>query len=315
MTSGILNSILEAVGGTPLVRLHSIPTADCAQILVKVEGLNVGGSIKTRTALNMLQKAREDGLLRDGSVVIEPTSGNQGIGLALVCSQLHYRCIIVMPDSVSEERTKLMRLYGAEIRLVHDDGNIGECMERCLKLAYELRDTIPGGYVPQQFENPNNPAVHFEKTGREILEQLGDCQVDAFCAGFGTGGTLSGIGRVLRTRFPKLQVIAAEPENAAVLAGGAIGSHLQQGIGDGFVPANLDQTLLNGTRIITDDEALAMARALALKEGLPAGISSGTNVACAMRLARELGPGHTVLTVLPDSYDRYYSTPLFQFGN
>ncbi len=313
MKNGILNSILEAVGGTPLVRLHSIPDAACAEILVKVEGLNVGGSIKTRTALNMLERAKESGQIGDGAVIIEPTSGNQGIGLALVCSQMGYCCIIVMPDSVSEERTKLMRLYGAEIRLVHDEGNIGECMERCLKLAYELRDTIPGGYVPQQFENPNNPAVHFERTGREILEQLGDRGVDAFCAGFGTGGTISGIGRVLRTRFPHVQIVAAEPENAAVLAGGAIGSHLQQGIGDGFIPANLDQSLLSGTRIITDDEALAMARALALKEGLPAGISSGTNTACALRLARELGPGHTVLTVLPDSYDRYYSTPLFQF--
>ena len=311
MISKVLDNILEAVGGTPLVRLHSIPEADCAEILVKVEGLNVGGSIKTRTALNMLRKAQEDGLLKPGAVVIEPTSGNQGIGLALVCSQLGYRCLIVMPDSVSEERTKIMRLYGAEIRLVHDEGNIGECMERCLKLAYTLRDEIPGGFVPQQFENPNNPAVHYEQTGREILEQIGDRIIDAFCAGFGTGGTISGIGRALKTRFPDVQIIAAEPENAAVLAGGAIGSHLQQGIGDGFVPKNLDQSLLSGTRIVTDKDALKMARALACQEGLPAGISSGTNVACALSLAKELGPGHTVLTVLPDSYDRYYSTPLF----
>ena len=312
MKTGIFNSILEAVGNTPLVRLHSIPPADCAEILVKVEGLNVGGSIKTRTALNMLERAREEGIIGPDAVIIEPTSGNQGIGLALVCSQMHYRCIIVMPDSVSEERTKLMRLYGAEIRLVHDEGNIGECMERCLKLALELQRTIPGGFVPQQFENPHNPAVHFERTGQEILEQLGTQKVDAFCAGFGTGGTLSGIGKALRTRFPDIKIVAAEPENAAILAGGAIGSHLQQGIGDGFIPVNLDQSLINGIRIITDDDALSMARALALKEGLPAGISSGTNVACAMMLARELGTGHTVLTVLPDSYDRYYSTPLFQ---
>lgn len=309
--SGIYHSILDAVGNTPLVQIHSLTDNRMATILVKVEGLNVGGSIKTRTALNMIETAERDGLLKPGSVVIEPTSGNQGIGLALVCSQKGYRCIIVLPDSVSEERSKLMRLYGAEIRKVKDNGNIGECMERCMAEAFALRDSIPGGYVPQQFENPSNPAVHYEKTGREILEQLGDMKVDAFCAGFGTGGTLSGIGGVLRTRFPEMAIYAAEPENAAILAGGAIGSHLQQGIGDGFIPKNLDRSLLSGQMIITDDEALRTARELALKEGLPAGISSGTNVSCALKLARLLGPGKVVLTVLPDSYDRYFSTPLF----
>ncbi len=310
---GVIHSILEAVGNTPLVELQRMTGPQDAKILVKVEGLNVGGSIKTRTALNMIEAAERDGLIGKGSVIIEPTSGNQGIGLALVCNQKGYRCIIVMPDSVSQERTKLMRLYGAEIRLVKDNNNIGECIDRCMKLAYELRDTIPGGYVPQQFENPNNPDVHEHKTGVEILEQIGNRTIDAFCAGFGTGGTLTGIGHVLRTRFPNVKIIAAEPENAAILAGGAIGSHLQQGIGDGLIPANLDQAILTGTMIVTDDEALTTARNLALQEALPAGISSGTNVACALRLARELGPGKTVLTVLPDSYDRYFSTPLFDF--
>lgn len=309
--TGVIDSILQAVGNTPLVRLHRIPGAGCADILVKVEGLNVGGSIKTRTALNMIEAAEQSGQIHEGSVIVEPTSGNQGIGLALVCSQKGYRCIIVMPDSVSEERTKLMKLYGAEIELIKDNNNIGECMDRCVARAFELAKSLPGGFVPQQFENPNNPAVHFEHTGQEILEQLGDIKADAFCAGFGTGGTLTGIGRSLRTRFPEMWIVAAEPENAAILAGGAIGSHLQQGIGDGIIPKNLDQSLLTKTMIITDDEALQMARKLALLEGLPAGISSGTNTACALRLARELGPGHTVVTVLPDSYDRYYSTPLF----
>ena len=310
---GVIHSILEAVGGTPLVELQRMTGPQDARVLVKVEGLNVGGSIKTRTALNMIEAAERDGLIHKGSVIIEPTSGNQGIGLALVCNQKGYRCIIVMPDSVSEERTKLMRLYGAEIRLVKDNNNIGECIDRCMKLAFELRDTIPGGYVPQQFENPNNPAVHENRTGMEILEQIGDGRIDAFCAGFGTGGTLTGIGRVLRTRFPNVRIVAAEPENAAILAGGAIGSHWQQGIGDGLIPGNLDQGILTGTMIVTDEEALTTARNLALQEALPAGISSGTNVACALRLARELGPGKTVLTVLPDSYDRYFSTPLFDF--
>ncbi len=304
---------MEVVGETPLVQLHSMTGADDANILVKVEGLNVGGSIKTRTALNMIEAAERDGLVKPGSVIIEPTSGNQGIGLALVCCQKGYRCIIVMPDSVSEERTKLMKLYGAEIKLVKDNNDIGECMDRCMRLAYELRDSIPGGYVPQQFDNPNNPAVHSMRTATEILEQIGDREIHAFCAGFGTGGTISGIGRVLRGRFPNIKIIAAEPENAAVLAGGAIGSHLQQGIGDGFIPNNLDQSILDGNLIVTDDEALRTARALARLEGLPAGISSGTNVACALRLAKQLGPGKNVVTVLPDSYDRYFSTPLFDF--
>ena len=309
--SGILKSILEAVGNTPLVELQRMVPAGSARVLVKVEGLNVGGSIKTRTALNMIEAAERDGSLKPGAVVIEPTSGNQGIGLALVCNQKGYRCIIVMPDSCSEERRKLMALYGAEIVLVEDRGNIGECMERCMEKAFALRDSIPGGFVPQQFENPNNPAVHREKTAQEILRQLGDVEIDAFCAGFGTGGTLSGIGQALRVRFPKMRIIAAEPEHAAILRGGAIGSHLQQGIGDGFIPKNLNTELLNGTAVITDEEAMETARNLALLEALPAGISSGTNVACALRLAKELGAGHTVLTVLPDSYDRYYSTPLF----
>lgn len=313
--SGVLNSVLEAVGNTPLVRLRRMTEAGDAGIIVKVEGLNVGGSIKTRVALNMIETAERDGLLKPGAVIIEPTSGNQGIGLALVCGQKGYKCIIVMPDSVSEERTKLMRLYGAQIVLIKDNHNIGECMDRCLAEAFQLRDSVPGGYVPQQFENPSNPAVHTEKTGREILEQLGDIKVDAFCAGFGTGGTLSGIGRVLRSKFPNIKIIAAEPENAAILAGGAIGSHLQQGIGDGFIPKNLDKSILSGSMVVTDGEALRTARDLARLEGLPAGISSGTNVACAKRLAHEQGAGHTILTVLPDSYDRYFSTPLFDFSD
>lgn len=309
--AGIVRSILESIGHTPLVELQRLTGSEDARVLVKVEGLNVGGSIKTRTALNMIEVAEAQGLIGPGSVIIEPTSGNQGIGLALVCGQKRYRCIIVMPDSVSVERLSLMKLYGAEIVIIPDHNNIGECIERCMARALELRDSIPGGYVPQQFENPSNPAVHRDKTAVEILEQLGEVQVDAFCSGFGTGGTLSGIGGTLRGRFPAMQIVVVEPENAAILAGGAIGSHLQMGIGDGIIPANLDTGLINEKMIVSDDEALDIARRLALQEGLPAGISSGSNVAGALRLARRLGAGKTVLTVLPDSYDRYYSTPLF----
>jgi cysteine synthase A len=309
--AGILRSILEAVGHTPLVELHRMTGPNDARVLVKVEGLNVGGSIKTRTALNMIEAAEAQGLIGAGSVIIEPTSGNQGIGLALVCCQKGYRCIIIMPDSVSVERLSLMKLYGAEIEIIADHDNIGECMERCMARALELRDSIPGAYVPQQFVNPSNPAVHRDKTAVEILEQLGDTQLDAFCSGFGTGGTLSGIGGTLRERFPALRVVVVEPANAAILAGGAIGSHLQMGIGDGIIPANLDTGLIDEMMIVSDDEALGVARQLALQEALPAGISSGSNVAGALRMAKRLGTGKTVLTVLPDSYDRYFSTPLF----
>ena len=307
----ICKTILEAVGNTPLVELQNLTSADDARILVKVEAVNVGGSIKTRTALNMIEAAEREGLINKDSVIIEPTSGNQGIGLALVCAVKKYRCIIVMPDSVSQERRHILGLYGAELVLVPDHDNIGECIDNCLKKAVELRDSIPGGFIPQQFSNPHNPEVHRCKTAQEILEQLGDETVDAFCAGFGTGGTLTGIGSILKEKFPKLIVVAAEPENAAILAGGAIGSHLQQGIGDGLIPDNLDVKLIDETLIVTDDEALKTSRELALHEGLGVGISSGTNVACALHLAKRLGKGKTVLTVLPDSYDRYYSTPLF----
>ncbi|MBP5638406.1 MAG: cysteine synthase A [Victivallales bacterium] len=308
----ICKNILQAVGHTPLVELQNMTAPEDARILVKVESVNVGGSIKTRTALNMIEAAERDGLIAAGSVIIEPTSGNQGIGLALVCAVKKYRCIIVMPDSVSPERRNLLKLYGAEVVLVPDHNNIGECIQNCLLKAEELQHSIPDSFIPQQFENPNNPAVHREKTGMEILEQLDGEPVHAFCAGFGTGGTLSGIGEVLRKKYPDIMLVAAEPENAAVLAGGAIGSHWQQGIGDGFIPQNLNTDIITENLIITDDEAMDTSRELALKEGLGVGISSGTNVACAIRLAKRLGKGKTVLTVLPDSYDRYYSTPLFQ---
>lgn len=309
--SSISKTILDAVGNTPLVELQHLPGADDARILVKVESVNVGGSIKTRTALNMIEAAEREGLLVPSSVVIEPTSGNQGIGLALVCAVKKYKCIIVMPDSVSPERRHILNLYGAEVVLVPDHDNIGECIDNCLKLAEEIKANTPNGFIPQQFSNPHNPEVHRRKTAIEILEQLGDETADAFCAGFGTGGTLTGIGSILKGKFPQLKVVAAEPENAAILAGGAIGSHLQQGIGDGLIPDNLDVDLIDENLIITDEEALQTSRDLALHEGLGVGISSGTNVACALRLAKRYGKGKTIITVLPDSYDRYYSTPLF----
>ena len=306
----ICSNILDALGHTPLVRLNRMATPDMAEVLVKYEGLNVGGSIKTRTAANMIADAERRGLLKPDSVIVEPTSGNQGIGLALVGAVKGYRVVIVMPDSVSEERVKLMRHYGAEVILVHDDGNIGEAMEGCVRKAEEMQAADPKVYVPQQFTNPANPAAHKHHTALEIMEQAAK-RIDGFCSGVGTGGTLSGIGEVLKAQNPDIRIWAVEPQNSAILAGGTVGTHLQMGIGDGLIPANLNTKIYERIYIVTDDEAIRTAKDLARREGLLAGISSGTNVAAALKLAQELGPGKTVVTVLPDTAERYFSTPLF----
>lgn len=306
----ICENILEAIGHTPLVRLRRMVTPDMAEVLVKFEALNVGGSIKTRTAWNMILAAEARGDIGPGTVIVEPTSGNQGIGLALVGAVRGYKVIIVMPDSVSEERRKLMRHYGAEVRLVHDAGNIGDAIAECVRIAEEMRSADPRVYVPQQFENPANPEVHRHHTALEIMEQAAR-QIHGFCSGIGTGGTLTGIGETLKAQNPDIEIWAVEPENAAILAGGTVGTHLQMGIGDGLIPDNLNQRIYSRIEIISDGLALETARDLARREGLLAGISSGTNVAAALRLAKKLGSGKTVVTVLPDTAERYFSTPLF----
>ena len=307
----IYNNILEAMGHTPMVRLNKLPGPDSADILVKVEALNVGGSIKSRTALNMIEEAEKAGLLSPDSVIVEPTSGNQGIGLALVGAIKGYRTVIVMPDSVSLERRKLVHHYGAEVRLVHDDGDIGKCIEECLNTALRMREADPKVFIPQQFSNPDNKYAHIRYTAREILEQV-DGPIHGFCSGIGTGGTISGIGEVLKEQNPDMEIWAVEPENAAILAGGAIGTHIQMGIGDGIIPEILNQNIYSDICVITDDEALETAKRLTREEGLMVGISSGTNVAAALKLARKLGKGKTVVTVLPDTAERYFSTPLFE---
>lgn len=306
----ICETILEALGHTPLVRLRRMVTPDMADVLVKYEGLNVGGSIKTRTAANMIEDAEMRGLLKPDSVIVEPTSGNQGIGLALVGAVKGYRVIIIMPDSVSEERRKLIEHYGAEVRLVHDAGNIGKAIDECVKMAEAMRTADPHVFVPQQFSNPSNPAAHRNYTALEIIEQAAR-PIDGFCSGVGTGGTLSGIGEVLKAQNPAIEIWAVEPQNAAILAGGMVGTHLQMGIGDGIIPSNLNTSIFSHICIVTDEEALETSRDLARKEGLMVGISSGTNVFAALRLAKRLGPGKTVVTVLPDTAERYFSTPLF----
>ncbi len=307
----IYNNILEAMGNTPLIRLERMAEEGSAQILVKFEGLNVGGSIKTRTAYNMIRDAEEKGLIHEDTIIVEPTSGNQGIGLALVGAVRGYKTRIIMPDSVSEERRKLMKHYGAEVILIHDAGNIGACIEECLNTALKMAEEDPRVFVPQQFENPANPAVHRSRTAVEILEQA-DCPIDGFCSGIGTGGTITGIGEVLREKNPQMEIWAVEPEHAAILSGGSIGTHLQMGIGDGLIPAILNTEIYDDICIVTDGEAIQTSRDLAAKEGIMCGISSGTNVAAALKLARKLGEGKTVVTVLPDTAERYFSTPLFE---
>ena len=306
----ICNTILDAMGNTPIIKLQRMVDANSADILVKFEGLNVGGSIKTRTAYNMILDAERRGLINEDTVIIEPTSGNQGIGLALVGAVRGYKVKIIMPDSVSEERRKLVTHYGAEVILVHDDGNIGLCIEECLRLALELRDKTPNSFVPQQFENLANPEIQRICTGREILEQVGG-PIHGFCSGIGTGGTITGIGETLKAANPDMTIWAVEPENAAILSGGSIGTHVQMGIGDGLIPAILNQEIYDDVCIISDEEAIQASKDLARLEGIMCGISSGTNVAAAIKLAKKLGNGKTVVTVLPDTAERYFSTPLF----
>ena len=282
----VYKNILEAMGNTPLIQLNHMVPENAARILVKFEGLNVGGSIKTRTAYNMIMQGEKDGV--------------RG-----------YKVRIIMPDSVSEERRKIMEHYGAEVVLIHDDDNIGECIEECLSTALRMAEEDPNVFVPQQFTNPANPEAHRNGTALEILQQV-DGPIHGFCSGIGTGGTLTGIGETLMAENPDMEIWAVEPEHAAILSGGSIGSHVQMGIGDGVIPDILNQDIYDDIHIIKDSEALQAAKDLASMEGILCGISSGTNVAAAIQLAKQLGPGKTVVTVLPDTAERYFSTPLFE---
>ena len=289
----IYNNVLEAVGRTPLIRLNRMVEPDSADILVKFEALNVGGSIKTRTALNMIEQAEKEGLINSDTIIVEPTSGNQGIGLALVGAVKGYRTIIIMPDSVSEERRKLIRHYGAEVKLIHDAGDIGACIEECLQMALKMKEKDSRVFVPQQFENINNVKAHKRYTALEIMQQCAD-PIDGFCSGIGTGGTITGIGEVLKAQYPDIEIWAV------------------MGIGDGIIPDILNRNIYDEIYVVTDEEALNTAKRLAREEGLMCGISSGTNVAAAIKLAKKLGKGKTVVTVLPDTAERYFSTPLFE---
>lgn len=306
----VYSNVLEAIGHTPIIKLNKMVPENAADVLVKFEGLNVGGSIKTRTAYNMILAAQKEGKINSDTIIVEPTSGNQGIGLALVGAVFGYKTVIVMPDSVSEERRKLVRHYGAEVKLVHDDGDIGKCIDECLQTALKMQKEDPKVFVPQQFENPNNTDAHKHHTALEILEQVAG-PIHGFCSGIGTGGTITGIGETLKAQYPDMEIWAVEPEHAAILSGGSIGTHLQMGIGDGIIPEILNQKIYDDIFIVSDEYALQTAKDLARKEGIMCGISSGTNVAAAIKLAEKIGKGKTVVTVLPDTAERYFSTPLF----
>ena len=307
----ICKNILEAIGHTPMIELQHMSDENSARILVKFEGLNVSKTKKKNKKYNMIKVAEEQEIINENKIIVEPTSGNQGIGLALVGAVKGYKTKIIMPDSVSEERRLIVEHYGAEVILIHDEGNIGKAIDECMQTAMRMAKEDPNVFVPQQFENKANPMAHKHHTGLEILEQVAG-PIDGFCSGIGTGGTITGIGETLKAQNPDIIIWAVEPANAAVLAGGTVSNHIQMGIGDGVIPPVLNQSIYEEIAIISDEEALNTAKELASKEGIMCGISSGTNVAAAKRLAKYLGKGKTVVTVLPDTAERYFSTPLFK---
>jgi cysteine synthase A len=300
--SSVAGNILARIGGTPLVRLGKLAGPDVAEVLVKCEHLNPGGSVKDRAALAMIEAAEAEGRLGPGAAVIEATSGNTGVGLALVCAVKGYRLILTMPDNMSRERQALLRSYGAEIHLTPAAAVMRGAVEKAAALAARL----PGAFIPGQFSNPRNAEAHRRRTGPELLEQLGRAPT-AFVAGVGTGGTITGVGQALRAVDPAVRLVAVEPEASAVLTGGRPGPHPIQGIGAGFVPEVLDRRLLSEVRTVSAREARRLQIALAREEGLLVGLSSGANVKIALDVARELGPGHAVVTVLADTGERYVS--------
>ena len=298
-------TVLDLIGHTPIVKLQRLVDGQSADVFVKLEWFNPGGSVKDRIALAMIEEAEQSGRLRPGDAIVEPTSGNTGIGLALVAAAKGYKVILTMPETMSLERRNLLRAYGAQLVLTPG----AEGIRGSIAKARELAET-QGYFLPQQFENPANPDVHERTTGREIMEQM-DGRLDAFVAGVGTGGTITGAGRVLRRELPACRIVAVEPGGSPVLSGGAPGSHKIQGIGTGFVPRTLDVAMYDEVRTVGDEDAFATARRLALDEGLLVGISSGANVWVALQVARELGPGQRVLTISPSNGERYLSTALY----
>ncbi|MGJ0808320.1 cysteine synthase A [Enterococcus lactis] len=305
--TAIYNSVTELIGKTPIVKLNKIVPEDSADVFVKLEFFNPGGSVKDRIALSMIEKAEHDGLLKPGDTIIEPTSGNTGIGLSMVGVAKGYKVIIVMPETMSIERRLLMKGYGAELILTPGVDGISGSIREAERLAKEN-----GYFLPLQFENEANPLVHEKTTGPEIHQAFGVNGLDAFVAGIGTGGTITGAGRELKRVYPKIELVGVEPAESAILEGKEAGPHKIQGIGTGFVPKTLDTSVYDKVLSVTGDEAMETAREVGRKEGILVGISSGAAIAASLKVAKELGKGKKVLAVVPDNGERYLSTALYQ---
>lgn len=305
--SRIANSVVELIGQTPIVRLNRLNDENSAEIFLKLEYMNPGSSVKDRIALAMIEAAEKDGSLKEGDTIIEPTSGNTGIGLAMVAASKGYKAILVMPETMSMERRNLLRAYGAELVLTPGPDGMKGAIAKAEELAKEN-----GYFVPQQFENEANPRVHRETTGKEIVEQMGD-QLDAFISGIGTGGTITGAGEVLREQYPNIKIVAVEPADSPILSGGKPGPHKIQGIGAGFIPSILNTELYDQIITVTTEEAFDYARRAAKEEGILGGISSGAAISAAVQVAKELGKGKKVLAIIPSNGERYLSTALYNF--
>lgn len=303
-----VNNIVELIGDTPVVKLNKVVEEGSADVYVKLEYQNPGSSVKDRIGLAMIEAAEKEGKIKPGDTIIEPTSGNTGIGLAMVAAAKGYKAVFVMPDTMSSERRALLKAYGAELVLTPG----AEGMKGAIKKAKELKEE-KGYFEPQQFENSANPKIHELTTGPELVEQFEGVQIDAFLAGVGTGGTLSGAGKVLKEKYPNIQVVAIEPEASPILSGGSPGPHKLQGLGAGFVPDTLNTDVYDDVIKVGNEEAMEMSRKVAKEEGILGGISSGAAIVAALKKAKELGEGKTVVTVLPSNGERYLSTPLYAF--
>lgn len=303
-----VDNITDIIGQTPVVKLRHQVGEDAADIYVKLEYQNPGGSVKDRIALAMIEQAEKEGKIKPGDTIVEPTSGNTGIGLAFVCAAKGYKAVFTMPETMSMERRNLLKAYGAELVLTPG----AEAMKGAIKKAKELKETH-GYFEPQQFENPANPKVHELTTGPELVEQFEGRTIDAFLAGVGTGGTLSGAGKVLKEKYPDIQIVAIEPEDSPVLSGGEPGPHKLQGLGAGFIPGTLNTEIYDEIIKVGNEVAMETSRRVAKEEGILGGISSGAAIYAAIQKAKELGKGKTVVTVLPSNGERYLSTPLYNF--
>ena len=304
----VVNSITELIGSTPMVKLNKLVGKDDAQVYVKLEFFNPGSSVKDRIALSMIENAEKAGFLKEGSIIVEPTSGNTGIGLAMVAAAKGYKCILVMPETMSIERRKLLKAFGADLILT--DGAKG--MKGAIEKATEIAKENPSYFMPQQFENESNPEVHRNTTALEIIEQM-DGQFDMFIAGVGTGGTITGVGEILKDKVENVKIVAIEPKNSPVLSGGQPGPHKIQGIGAGFVPKILNTKVIDEIILVENEDAMEMARRMAKEEGILVGISSGAAVWGALKKAKELGKDKKIVVVIPSYGERYLSTPLFNF--